>query len=393
MMRRAALLATFLVAGCSSSNGGGGGTVTDDDPPVSDSDDGVDTTCKTQRVVDIVGGNGGLALFTLLWPVPDIIEQVRASDAYDDRSLATHVVTDAAHPLYARNSVVPDMTVLTGYANQAHTGSPKNLFIDGTSVIGAAVHAQAATLAARVPVMVLGGNAIYTPVEGGPAGVSAGTLNDAFAALEAAGATVDAGFRAEVDVRVEAWVGDVNAISGAMRSFARWLAFTSIAFERNDVGTVIVTALNVDPHNAFDDGSITATANVLTRVMAGFTAQLAATNETTCGDGAVTLERNTLIAIEGDTPKHSWTRTNWPDGGPADSWVYVRSNGFLRPGWFGEPLSTGLMTYDPSTGNLSSQSKETLRRAGSLATLHAILRGDSDAVAALSTASYQGLVP
>src|SRR5689334_22025793 len=40
--------------------------------------------CTAQRTVHLVAGNGGLAWFTLLWPVPMLITSPQANDAFDD---------------------------------------------------------------------------------------------------------------------------------------------------------------------------------------------------------------------------------------------------------------------------------------------------------------------
>ncbi len=58
--------------------------------------------CQAQRAVYLVGGYGGLAWFSLVWPVPKLVTSFESTYAYDDPSLVANVSTDSAHPLYAR---------------------------------------------------------------------------------------------------------------------------------------------------------------------------------------------------------------------------------------------------------------------------------------------------
>ena len=59
--------------------------------------------CTAQRLVTLVGGNGGLAWFTQVWPVPDVIVSYESDYAFDNPANAMLVLgMAAAHPLYAR---------------------------------------------------------------------------------------------------------------------------------------------------------------------------------------------------------------------------------------------------------------------------------------------------
>lgn len=60
-------------------------------------------TAAAQRTVHIVAGNGGLAWFTLLWPVPEVALSANPQHALDDRSHFGAVPgTAVEHPLHVR---------------------------------------------------------------------------------------------------------------------------------------------------------------------------------------------------------------------------------------------------------------------------------------------------
>src|SRR6202161_1388171 len=48
--------------------------------------------CTAQRVGELVGGNGGLAWYTLEWPVPNVIENYAPTYAYDNPTYAVAVL-------------------------------------------------------------------------------------------------------------------------------------------------------------------------------------------------------------------------------------------------------------------------------------------------------------
>jgi hypothetical protein len=97
--------------------------------------------------------------------------------------------------------------------------------------------------------------------------------------------------------------------------------------------------------------------------------------------------------VSGDTFKNPFSRTGWADGTPGNAnLLYVRSNGWLKPGWFGA-LTPGTRTnFDPDTGALTSLGAPIASNAARLGALFAISRGDAAAVAAVSSQTYGGLV-
>jgi hypothetical protein len=352
--------------------------------------------CSAQRAVYIVAGPGSLGWFTLVWPVPEVITAFQAGYAYDDVSVATQVVADPDHPLYARDglwseaSLAQPSVILAG-TNETHTVTPTTMIqVDGAVVIEAGVDAQV-SLSAAIPALGFEVGATYVSDL-----VQVSDIDGAIVALRAAVPLTEA---AEAALRPDAatlasWYG--AGTSADIQELAERLLFTANAFRAGLVGTVLVH-LQGDPHGAFDLGTATTDADALVGILRGFQAELADSIEPACRvDGAPTpLARNVVLVAFGDTPKNPFVASGWPDGTPGNSnWMYVRSNGFLRPGWFGEISTTnGRVGFDPASGLLDATATQQIDAAAAdLAILYAITRGDAAAVAAFAAHPYQGLV-
>lgn len=101
-----------------------------------------------------------------------------------------------------------------------------------------------------------------------------------------------------------------------------------------------------------------------------------------------------MLIVSGDTPKNSFQRAGWPDGTVGNSnLLYVRSNGYLKPGWFGSLTPTTRTNFDPTTGAPSGSGPgPDPTAAAQLGILFAIARGDATAVARASAAAHSGVV-
>lgn len=353
--------------------------------------------CTAQRAVYIVAGNGSLAWFTLVWPVPEVVTAFHPGYAYDDVGLVTMVVADADHPLYARRALWAEAahaepTAIVAGSNETHTETPTTpVEVGGASVIGAGVDAQG-ELAAPLPAL---GFDLAAPYLADP--VEVADIDGALAALRAVSpvtASREHALRPD-PTTLAAWYGpDANA---AEKTLAERLLFTANAFRAGLVGTVMIRGIDDDPHGAFLDARVGARADVLAGILRGFQAELADAPEPACVvDGArVSLASNVVVVVFGDTPKDPFAAEGWPDGTPGSSnVVYVRGNGFLRPGWFGSITSTpASIPFDPMTGALDDgATRQADTTAADLAILYAITRGDAAAVAAFAAAPYQGLI-
>lgn len=121
-----------------------------------------------------------------------------------------------------------------------------------------------------------------------------------------------------------------------------------------------------------------------------------------------------VMTILGDLPKNSYTGrgtggSDWRDGTvAAANWIYVMSNNFLKPGWFGKYLPRGKVNFDGATGLLDKDAAGVERmkanpaapgiedsactNAALAAMLYAVARGNTAKVRALVDRPYEGLI-
>ena len=84
----------------------------------------------------------------------------------------------------------------------------------------------------------------------------------------------------------------------------------------------------------------------------------------------------------------------WPDATPgASNWIYVMSQGYIKPGWAGDVLANQKRLFDPRTGVTNDSGDEKAATNASLAAvLYAISQGDERTVRNFFAGDYQGLV-
>jgi len=101
-----------------------------------------------------------------------------------------------------------------------------------------------------------------------------------------------------------------------------------------------------------------------------------------------------VVVVNGDTPKTSFNSNGWGDGPPGNgNLLYVRANGFTRPGWFGAIDPTSRTNFDPNAGALSGATTDAASTAAAWARmLYAIARGDRGVVTAITNAPYDGVI-
>jgi hypothetical protein len=361
--------------------------------------------CKAQRAVYLVGGNGGLASFTLAWPLPAVINHFTTQFAYDNPAAALAVATP--HPLFARSingkalwtgtGTSPQPSAFIAGHNETHTFQPQSVVISATAgglmADGAVIQAP---LAPVIPVIIIQG------ADAGPYGTAAGaptpvTVNN--------GTSVAAEFPSQFNVLLPSQAQIASYFPAganptqAETALATDLAVTANVFKLGLVSTMIMPAYLDDPHSLFDNGlgPVTTRANNLASMLNTFYTDLGTATEASCGHAGkkLTLADNTVMVIDGDTPKDSFVRNGWPDGTPANAnWIYVRSNGFTTAGWFGDIEATGQRTnFDPNTGALSATAATADDTAAAFAgVLYAISRGNTAQVATFTTAPFAGVI-
>lgn len=362
--------------------------------------------CGAQRAVHLVGGNGGLAWFTLVWPLPAVIEGFQTSYAYDDPSVASLVTSTPDHKLYARSTGAvpalqgtgahPHPTAIVTGPNETHSNMPTQSRLPNASEALAVGTIAQRALAPVVPAITI------SPVPFGPApGVTAPSQVasvDAAITLLKGTPGVTASMIAELDPDpnvVTAWAGTGQPVK--ITELTRALVLAANAFRLGVLGTLVVPAFRDDPHGAFTTPDATTVSTALARVLHAFYTELAKSNEARCGHAGkpLSLADNTVLVVTGDTPKNPFDQTGWPDGTPSSSnIVYVRSNGFLTAGWFGAVTAGGGAVWmDPTTGSpTAGRTMADARNAFTAGLLFAISRGNTSFVSAQTSAPYIGLV-
>jgi hypothetical protein len=390
------LLSIVLLAGCDRVLG-----IDDLSGPFDASSEATPTVeCTAQRVVHLVGGDGSLAWFTLEWPVPDMITMFAPNDAYDDVMDVENVTTDVAHPLFVRRfggsslwkgvGAHPEPSAFVAGLNETHTLMPSSTTVNHGSEIVAAGATLQASLVPRFAVVVIGGVGPYGPATGAPPATAAMDIDAAIALFDMA-------TQAQLRPTPQQLARYVPMTAQPIEiTFATELAFTANAFRAGLLASVVLPAFDEDPHTAFDGGTATARANDLAMALDAFYRDLAMTNEPTCGHGGqpLSLADNTVTIVSGDTPKDSYNKLGWVDGTIGNANIlYVRSNGFTKPGWFGEISPMARINFDPTTGALDPMGPNSVSTDAAWAgALYAIARGDDTAVARFTQAPHAGVI-
>jgi hypothetical protein len=396
----------LLLAGCINFSPGG-----EPQPPPDATPDNLEPlpACQAQRAVHLVGGGGGLAWFTLAWPAPAVIDDFKAAYAYDDTSLTIRL-RSGAHPLYARRQSIdgigalwdqrgtsPQPTAFLVGNNETHTDSPISATTSsGANVVAVGAEYQAARLAPLPPAPVLAfDNAPYSETADGPPAVRVTGVDDALnavAQLSGISSSEAEALRPSPAV-IAGWVSSPNELT---RELAERLLLAANLMKRGLIGTAIIPALPNDPHGAFTDlDALAIQADDLTNVLEGFYRELDSATEPSCGTGSdpLALADNVVMIVNGDTPKSSFNNSGWPDGTiNSVNYLYVRSNGYLIPGWFGE-ISEGAQTnFDPATGLIDADASDASNLAAAVnAVLYAITRGDASFVAGFDPTTFEGV--
>jgi hypothetical protein len=105
------------------------------------------------------------------------------------------------------------------------------------------------------------------------------------------------------------------------------------AFKMGLTNSVILPAMNDDPHGAFTGGDVNTVPAQLKTVFDAFMADLVANVD---DNTQRSLDQDFVLSIHGDTPKTPLVANGWPDGTPnGTNWMYVWGGGHLYSGWFG----------------------------------------------------------
>jgi hypothetical protein len=355
---------------------------------------------SVNRLVSLVGGNGGLAWFTQLWPFA--AQATAASASYlpttnpNETKAVTQKTTQPQSASLAQNEhaltlspFAPSfggkkMTGIVCGTNLTHTLSPTTSITvgNGTSLFAAAAAMQTAS-PTLVPVITVG-QLPYGTATGAPAAAavpnsqgmvdlfnSASSLAGGTLANSADAALFEAYYKANLSLRAAAArptmtagmvtgkvaanllgknlapqlvptatdlkrYGVTSTTPTKLASIANTLITTAKAFTLNLTSHVMLPAMLDDPHGAFADPA----ASAQTAFALGQILDAFMTDVMAVDDPMCAGRKigdNLVMTVHGDTFKNPFAPSGWGDGTPANSSIlYVLGNGYLNPGWFGE---------------------------------------------------------
>ncbi len=385
----------------------------------------------TTRSVHLVAGNGGAAWFQLLWPQVDIAMANNPNFAWQYPG-AAQLVPGTFKPL-ARGADTPfenlpaqrQMTCFTCGNNETHTGQPTSL----TLLNGSNIHAIAAVLQSSspsvIPVITFGQTSLGN-APGAPVAAQVGNADDAVglfnSAASRAGGLLSTGshaslYKAQYDAfaqlnraanrsttkkayttasgaasflgtnlaaKLQTTSEDLTAYGidgntrGNVRAIANGLIFAVKAFKMGLTNSLVIPAMNDDPHGAWADGSAMTVPGQLRKVFDGFMNQLTSTVDDVT---QTTLADDTVMTIGGDTTKNSRDRNGWPDGTDMNSnmlWVY--GAGHLKTGWFGRVQANGQVEGFDANGAAAAYNGQQTARLGLASVAYAIAKRDERAI-------------
>ncbi|MBX3225719.1 MAG: hypothetical protein KIT84_30920 [Labilithrix sp.] len=386
----------------------------------------------TNRHIHVVDGNGGLANWTLPFPVPAVAKG-------NNQQFSHHMVGQGVDAQgYDKPWVfTPDspfqkdttwkMTAFVGGQNETHTATPNSVITLGGNTMMASAAAIQQANPTLLPVLAVGGiqfgaapgapqvaavgaadqlvglfnsQASRALLAGDTNGPLAESYYKAFLGLNAAaGRTTIAKPYATGKVSMNLLAknlasqltptqDDLTAMGigqgtpGAVANMGRAMITTLKAFSLGLTSMLLMRGFNNDPHGMFagGNGNATTTSAAIARMMDGLYTIGKSLQDPACS--AKTLADALVFSVSGDTFKQPFDRNNWGDGTPGGSnLLYVMGAGRIKTGWFGE-LANGntARSFDVGTGNVSQAAYNTLRgpagAAASAAVLFAVAKGD-----------------
>ncbi len=390
----------------------------------------------TRRSVSLIAGNGGHAWFQLLWPQYDVARAADPGLSYHRPGMTTDVAG-------TRNLVIgPDtpwatmpaqrqVTAFTCGRNETHTPNPTSVAdLNGNNIYSVISALQSASPSV-IPIVTIGDVDIGTA----PGGARAANVTNAEgivglfnSAASRAGGLLEASQDAEVykthfdafaqlnraanrsttkasyltasgaakflgtNLATKLAISDADlaryGINGNMRAnvanIGRAFIITIKAFKMGLTNSIVLPAMNDDPHGAFTGGDVNSVPAQLKLVFDAFMADLTATTD----DSTLkSLETDTVITITGDTTKNCLVprggADGWADSSPGQSNVmYVYSAGDLKPGWYGDISRNGVVRgFNPDGSDNATYNAANTSRTALAAVAYAIAKRDERALA------------
>lgn len=389
-----------------------------------------DVGAKTCSSIHYIAGQGGFANFTQPFPLESVAKSTSATVSYFAPGQAVKQAS-ANRPWYVgpgAESPFKDKAEMTGFVagtNQTHTQTPS---ADGgaNSLIAACAAIQTAT-PTLLPVIAINPFTFGTapgapPVATVPNASGLIGLFNSAASRALLSKPEDAALHEQY---FKAFLG-LNAVAGrstvqksidtskvAVNLLAQNLSAkltpttqerTQFGYQANAPTTVVelidatITGLKAmslgltsmiampafrdDPHQRFAGGNAEAQ-RYSTHIAALFDGMKAmAKGIADPSGGSKSLWDRLVLTVHGDTYKAPFDRSGWGDGTPGNSnLVYLRSAGYIKTGWFGEVLTTGVRGWDPQTGDSITKTSADCLADANAAVLYAIAKGDERRVA------------
>lgn len=397
----------------------------------------------TAKSIHLIAATGGLAWFTQLFPYPAIAKGGRAGaalyagNAYKDATTDKPSVWAPDSP-FQKLPKEKQMTVFVAGTNEAHTRVPSSALSLGTNGLLAAVSSIQSASPSLVPVMAINPVLFGTaPGAAAPATVAnaAGLVDlfnssasktllkdpgnaqlaqayfNAFTQLNAAAGqkTMSKSYatartaqsllaknladQLRMTDEDDARYGITGSTPTSISEIGRAMGIAVKAFKLGLTSSLILPAMNDDPHGAFQNMT-TLTANVrsLGKIFDACMTDALATPDPAGGSGK--LGDNLVITISGDTPKDALTAAAWPDGTVRNhNLLMVYGSGYLKTGWFGGLANDGtLTTWDPATGEAGNQTSAQLASSAAAAVAYAVAKGDDRRVQDFGVAPPKGVI-
>lgn len=383
----------------------------------------------THRSVHIVAGNGGLAWFTAFWPHNDIAAAAPGGAAV---KAGGTLVPGTDKPLTlsvdAPWKTLPAARQVTAFLcgnNETHTRQPQSVVgLNGNNIFSVASALQSSSPSV-IPIITIADVDVGTaPGSARPANVGNGdgivglfnsaasraggllsntsdaTLYkahfDAFTQLNraanrsttkiayttASGAAQFLGTNLAAKLQIAQADLDRYGINGNTRNnvaaIGRSMIVSVKAFKMGLTNSVVMPAMDDDPHGAWDGGDINVVPQQLQQVMDAFMTDL----QNTVDDATMkSLGDDTVITIHGDTTKDPLTRGGWPDGTPGNTnTVYVYSAGDLKSGWYGSiDRNSNVKGFD-AQGNATTYNGTNTAKYAMASIAYAIAKRDERAI-------------
>lgn len=394
--------------------------------------------CNTTfRHIHVLEGTGGLANWTLPFPIPAVIKGTDPKLSH--YAIGKGVDATGYDKPYAIHPDAPwqqgsswKMSAFIGGQTQVHSDTPNttnNTVVGQNNMLAAAAAIQQAN-PTLLPVLAVGGNLanVYGNAPGAPATAAVGSPNalvdlfnsrasKALLASEANGALQEAYYKAFLGLNAAAGRTTVAKAYGtgkvsmnllaknlgpqltptaadlmlfgvgagtpsAVQNIARSMITTMKAFSLGLSSMMIVRGFNNDPHGMFSAGDQQAT-NVgqsIGKMLDGLHALGKSLQDPGCS--AKTLSDALVFSVSGDTFKQPFDRDGWGDGTPGGANIlYVMGAGQIKTGWFGELVNNNTVRpWEIATGNVSTgnynDTRTQLGNAAAATVLYAISKGD-----------------